>query len=290
MKIYNTEMINSITNKYINGKKIKRSEQIFFNNTLDVRKANINFSLTSDELFELYSCSADIFYFIEKYLNIKLYDYQIEMINNYFNNRFNIYMNSLQVGFNTIISAIFLWESIFIKDTAILIFFNKSMMSIELINKIKEQYIKLPFFMKPGVRRWTIKNIIFENLNRISVRTSGRDYSIGHTTTRLFLGEFAFVKDDVIRNFYKNITPSIICVNDSKIIISSQPNGCGLFQELVNNSILPDNHPNKNLYNIQRIYWWEVPNRGEDWKKNIIKIIGEDKFRQHYDLSFKSSF
>jgi hypothetical protein len=74
--------------------------------------------MTEEEQQEYIKCALDVHYFTEKYCkvktedgtinNIKLRDYQKEILDNFINNRFNILMASRQVGkcsyFNTLCS------------------------------------------------------------------------------------------------------------------------------------------------------------------------------------------
>jgi hypothetical protein len=288
MKIFNEELIKKITDKYLSGEKLTRSEQIFHNNTLHVRKSNISYEYSTDELFELYHCSSDIYYFIETYLNIKLHTYQKEIINHYIKHRQIIYMNSMQIGFNTLIAAIFLWESIFKKDIFIMITANKTLTHIEIMDKFKKHYLTLPYYMKPGIKKWTQKRILFDNDNYVFSETITSSPGIGYSLSRLFITEFAFIPDNLIINYYASMIPTLSALKNSKIIIASQPNGENFFQTLVDGSQFPSKHPDANLYELKRTFWWEVPGRDKKWKEEQIKKIGKERFKNYYDLKFVS--
>jgi len=286
MKTFNEKSIKEITNKYLSGNTLTRTEQIFHNNMLHIRTANIAYNYSTDELFELYHCSADIYYFIENFLNMKLHQYQKEIVNHYIKYKHIIFMNSMQIGFSQLISAIFLWESIFKKNIVIVIASNKTIVNIELLDKIKKHYIKLPFYMKVGVTKWTQKEIIFDNFNRIIIDTYSSQPAVGYQISRLFLNEMAFISDKYAVNYYATMVPTISAVKNSKLIISSQPNGENFFQTLVDGSLLPNNHPDSNTFELKRTYWWDVPGRDKKWKEEVIKQIGKENFETNYDLKF----
>ena len=78
--------------------------------------------------------------------------------------------------------------------------------------------------------------------------------------------------------------------DDAKITICDYPNGFNNFYNIFIDVERKDGDPNKNIYNPIRLYWWEVPGRGEKWKQNIIEILGsEEEFNRCYDLCFKST-
>jgi hypothetical protein len=73
--------------------------------------------------------------------------------------------------------------------------------------------------------------------------------------------------------------PIIVAKKENKMIIKSSPNGHNFFESLVNNIT-------KNNFEIQKIYWYDIPNRDHTWEEEIIKIIGQKMFDQDYNLQF----
>lgn len=106
--IWNTKMVQEATDKLNNGFVLKKLENPFFDNTTGMRRAGLAFKMTQDEIDEYIKCKMDVHYFAEKYcwvkgekgepVKLKLRDYQKEILDNFFNNRFNILMASRQVG------------------------------------------------------------------------------------------------------------------------------------------------------------------------------------------------
>ena len=291
MSYYNKKKVVKIIDKYLSGKEISRSEKIFHNNILHVKKANIIYNYTNDEIFEMFYCSADIYYFIKNFLNLKLHKYQIDIINHYIKYKHIIFMPSRNIGFIKIISIIFLWECIFKKNISILILSKKSIININFLNELKNYYLKLPFYMKPGIKSWEQKRLLFDNGNNIYTNTvNSQNLNIGYNLSRIIILDVAFIKDNIITNLYKFLMPSLSVLKNSKIVIVSQPNNNNkdntFFKTLVNNSVLPNKHPDANSYKLKCIYWWEIPDRDKNWKKEQIKILGEDDFNTYYNLKF----
>jgi len=98
----------------------------------------------------------------------------------------------------------------------------------------------------------------------------------------VYLDEFAFVEgaDD----FYTSTYPVISSGKDTKIIITSTPNGMNLFYKLWMDGI-----NDQNDFNNIRVDWWEVPHYDQAWKETTIRNIGEKKFSQEYANSFFGS-
>lgn len=116
--IWNTEMVEDAAEKINNGFVLSRLDNPFFEKVVGLRSSGLTFKMTPEEQEEYIKCAIDIHYFAKTYCYIKgedgqpiiipLRDYQNEILDNFFNNRFNILMASRQTGkcfsFNTIIS------------------------------------------------------------------------------------------------------------------------------------------------------------------------------------------
>lgn len=116
--IWTTKLVEEATEKINNGFVLGRLDNPFFEKVVGLRTSGLTFKMTPEEQEEYIKCALDIHYFASTYCYIKgeegqpiiipLRDYQNEILDNFFNNRFNILMASRQVGkcfsFNTIIS------------------------------------------------------------------------------------------------------------------------------------------------------------------------------------------
>jgi hypothetical protein len=116
--VWTSQMVDSAREQISNGFVLKRIENPFYDNTPGLRKSGLTFKMTPEEVDEYIKCKMDVHYFAETYcwvkgekgdpVKLKLRDYQKEMLDNFFNNRFNILMASRQTGkcfvYNTQIS------------------------------------------------------------------------------------------------------------------------------------------------------------------------------------------
>jgi hypothetical protein len=57
------------------------------------------------------------------------------------------------------------------------------------------------------------------------------------------------------------VFPTVSAITNSKIIITSTPNGMNLFHKLLTDAERPDGDPLKNNYKAKRVYWHQVPGR-----------------------------
>jgi len=107
-RILTAEKVNEITEKENMGLPLHRDEKLWFKNITGVRKAGLSYAMSNDEVDEYAKCKLSIHYFAEKYAkikledgtidNMKLRDYQSEIIDLYTKNRYSILMASRQTG------------------------------------------------------------------------------------------------------------------------------------------------------------------------------------------------
>ena len=163
---------------------------------------------------------------------------------------------------NTISAAITMLHFItFNNDKNIMIVANIANTAIEIIDKIKNIYINLPFFLKNGIKNWNQRSMIFENGCRIKSSARSKTPAIGFTIDFLYLDEFAHIPSNIIEPYYTAAFPTVSGVENSKIVITSTPNGMNLFHRLLTDAERPDGDPLKNNYKSMRVYWHQVPGR-----------------------------
>lgn len=269
--VFTTKLVDEATDKINDGIVIKRYQNPWLKSEVGLRRAGVTFRMTPEEQQEYVRCALDVHYFVEKYCKVKredgsvgnifLRDYQKEILDNFVNSRFNILMASRQVG-KTISSAIFMLHKIlFDNDKNIMIVANKGDTAVEIVDKIKSIYSLLPFFLKPGIKTWNQKSLTFENGCRIKTSARTKTPAIGFTIDVLYLDEFAHIPSNIIEPYYTAAFPTTAAVQNSKIIITSTPNGMNLFHKLLTDAERPEGDPLKNNYKPMRVYWYQVPGR-----------------------------
>lgn len=266
----------------------------FYEGRQHLRRGNIVFEYTEEELIELARCANDIVYFAEKYAvvmtddgiqKVKLREYQKEMLRNYQYNRFNIVLAARQIG-KTVTSAIFVaWYLIFSVDKNALLLANKAETTKEIIDKTKVVIENMPFFLKPGIMKYDVMNMKLDNGCRLIGQSTTAKSGIGFTIHLLFLDEFAHIPPNIVDPFYENVYPTLSSSKVSRIIITSTPNGFNKFYEIYSAAEAQNNE-----YKAFRVDWWQVPGRDDAWYKRELKNLGsEEAFNRQYGNEFVSS-
>jgi len=171
------------------------------------------------------------------------------------------YTNGI-LSHNTISSAIFILHFIlFNNDKNIMMTANKGDTVVEVVDKIKNIYALLPFFIKPGIKVWNQKSISFENGCRIKTSARTKSAAVGFSIDLLYMDEFAVIPANIIEPFYTSTYPTVSAIENSKIIITSTPQGMNLFHKILTDAERPAGDPLKNNYKAMRVYWYQVPGR-----------------------------
>ena len=263
----------------------------FYEGNPNLRKGNIVFNYSDEEIREIKKCAKDIVYFANTYCTvmtdeglqtINLRPYQENMLRQFQAERFNICLASRQVG-KTICSSIFIaWYSVFNFDKNSLILSNKGATTREIIDKGKTILEHLPFFIKPGTLKWDVFNSKFDNGCRIIGQTTTKKAAIGFTIHLLFMDEFAHIPANFVNTFYENVYPTVSASTNSKVIITSTPNGFNKFYDIYTAA-------DKGLseYVPFRVDWWDVPGRDDTWMRQEVANLGSDEaFNRQYGNQF----
>lgn len=147
-----------------------------------IKKPQKELEYTREQIQELAKCYDDLHHFF-KYVKIvhpdygrvtfEPYDFQRDIVNTYLQNRFMILLLARQVGKSTVVGVIALWYAIFNKDKLIGITSYVEKEAIGVLDKIKIIYEELPEWLKPGVKEYNKKSIVFDNgsIIRVSATT-----------------------------------------------------------------------------------------------------------------------
>ena len=266
----------------------------FYEGKQFLRKGNIVFEYTDEEIAELAKCASDIVYFAETYAvvmtdegvqQVELRDYQKQLLRDFQHNRFNVVLASRQMG-KTVTASIFnAWYLTFNFDKTTLLLANKSDSTKEIIDKAKVVIENLPFYMKPGIVKYDVMNVKCDNGCRLVGQSTTAKSGIGFTIHNLYLDEFAHVHPTIVDSFYENVYPTLSASKVSRINITSTPNGFNKFYE-----IFAGAERGENAYKSTRIDWWQHPDRDDAWYERELGNLGsEDAFNRQYGNEFVSS-
>lgn len=290
--VWSTDRVNELMVQLENG--IEPYQTPFWEGRSEWKASNIVFEYTPEELTELEKCAKDVIYFANNYCfamtddgiqNIRLRDYQEDVLRDFQDNRFCAFVSPRQVG-KTIITGIFLAHyMLFNTDRNLMILSNTGSTTIEIIDKVKVILSNLPFFIKPGVVMNNQMTMKFDNGCRLFGRNTTKTAAIGFAVHMLFVDEFAHIHANFIDPFWRSVYPTLASSKISRCVITSTPNGQNKFYDIYLAGLEKSNE-----FKAIRVDWWQVPGRDEAWKlKEIANLGSEDDFNQEYGCQFLSS-
>ena len=260
----------------------------------NLKRINMQLSLTEDQVREYIKCSKDPIYFIENYVKIitldkgfvqiKLYPFQKEAVKDINDNRRVIVKAGRQVGKTTMIVGYILWYVLFNEDKFVAILANKAPTAREILNRIKIAYEALPLWLQQGVKTWNKGDIELENNCRIMATSTASSAIRGYAISLLYLDEFAFVPSNIAEEFFTSVYPTISSGTQSKILISSTPNGMNHFYRMWTEAV-----EGQSGFKHIEANWRQVPGRDQAWADDQRRILKDEKFLQEMECEFMGS-
>jgi hypothetical protein len=269
-----------------------------------IKKPYLRMSYTSEEIVHLQKCADPItgpMYFLENFFYIQHairgriqfipFDYQIELVENYHNNRFSINMLGRQMGKTTCAAGYLLWYAMFVPDSTILVAAHKYTGSQEIMQRIRYAYENVPDFIRCGVTSYNKGSIEFDNGSRIVSATTTETTGRGMSISLLYCDEFAYVRPTIAREFWTSISPTLS--TGGKAIVTSTPNSdedqFAEIWKIANHRF--DEYGNetkvgKNGFAPIMFPWDRHPERTSAWANQERSSIGEDRFKREHECKF----
>ena len=277
------------------------------NKSLDgvlTKKAHQREKFTEEQIADLVHCSDPVtgydyfakkFFFIQHPVRGKCvfepFEYQTKLLSSYHNFRFNINMLPRQSGKTTTAACYLLWYTMFHPDQTILIAAHKYTGAQEIMQRIRYGYELCPDYIRAGVTNYNKGSMEFENGSRIVSATTTGNTGRGMSISLLYCDEFSFVNPGIAQEFWNSISPTL--ATGGRAIITSTPNSdedvfATIWRESQNKF---DEHGNEQTLGINGFHgytasWDEHPDRDEEWKKQELGRIGEERFRREYGCEF----
>jgi len=259
-----------------------------------LKRINMPMQLTEDQVREFVKCAADPIYFIENYVKIitldkgfvqiNLYPFQRQAITDINDNRRVIVKAGRQVGKTTMVVGYILWYILFNEDKFVAILANKAPTAREILNRIKIAYEALPLWLQQGVRTWNKGDIELENNCRVMATSTASSAIRGYSISLLYLDEFAFVPSNIADEFFTSVYPTISSGTQSKILISSTPNGMNHYYRMWTEAV-----EGQNGFKHIEANWRQVPGRSQQWAEEQRRVLGDEKFLQEMECEFMGS-
>ena len=299
--IWSTAVINKALEGIQAGQPLKASP--FLNKNTKLLKPELVRKYTQEEIEDYKRCALDPLYFAEKCFLMtpmglqacKLRDYQKDYIRHLQHNRFSIFLSCRQSGKSTTTAIYCLGVILFNSDKSGLILSKSGPAGLDLIKKIKDMYLYLPYHLKIGTMKWNQSEISFDNNSSISTESFSPTAGLGKTINFLILDEFAWCPPNDVELFYNNIIPTVTTITDSNVCIMSTQNGFNLFYKLWKGAI-----EKTNIYAPFKVDWYQVPQynpetglwekRTDKWKEDMIGVLGSvEAFYYQYGTQFSAS-
>jgi hypothetical protein len=271
-----------------------------------VKKAHTKEKYSEEQINDLLQCSdpkEGYMYFVQNFFHIQHptrgkvkfepYEYQHRLLHSYHDYRFNINMMPRQSGKTTCAAGYLLWFAMFHPDQTILVAAHKYTGAQEIMQRIRYGYELCPDYIRAGVVNYNKGSMEFENGSRIVSATTTGNTGRGMSISLLYCDEFAFVQPNIAEEFWTSISPTL--ATGGKAIITSTPNSdedtfANIWKESKDNF---DEFGNERADGLGRngfhgfmAEWFEHPDRDEQWKKNELGRIGEERFRREYGCEF----
>ena len=269
-------------------------EELSFRSNQLLRPKGTVVSYTMEMLEEYNKCKHDPVYFISNYVKVvhpdrgvvlmDLYDYQEKMVRTYHDNRRVIFLTARQQGKTSVSVAYFVWYSIFNDNKSIAIMANKQATADEIMDRFRFAYENLPKWLQQGVEVWNRRSVTLENGSKIFGAATTASGTRGKTVNILYLDEYAFVDNGLAEAFFTAVLPTISAGEESKVLMTSTPNGFNHFYKFWNEA-------NKGINGFVplRVHWHETPGRDQKWYDTQKAMLGELKAAQELDAEFLGS-
>ena len=275
------------------------NENYSFNGNPLLKPAYAKVQLSAEQLVEYMRCEEDPLYFIENYVKIisldhgtikfKPWEFQKKMISTMVEERFTICKMPRQVGKTTTTAAIILWHVLFKKEYTVALLANKMDQAQEIMERIQMMYENIPMWMQQGIVTWNKRNIKLENDSRIIAAATSSSAIRGKSINMVYLDEFAHIDRQLQLKFFTSTYPVISSGQETKVIITSTPNGYELFAKMWMDAVKEDGEAGKNSYIPVSVHWSDIPGRDAKWKEDTINNTSADQFRQEYECEFLGS-
>ena len=223
---------------------------------------------------------------LQKIVKIKRLPFKVSMYDVTVNSdEHTFYSNNIISHNTTTISAFFAWYMCFHTDRNLAILANKQDTAFEIVNKVKDVFKGLPFFLKPGIITVGAGGMRLDNGCMLTSQATTKTAQIGYTIHVLYADEFAHIQANIVNDFWRSVYPTIASSAISQCIISSTPaSEYDLFYEIWSKAINA-----QNSFVPVRVDYWEVPEHDDAWMEKTKQDFGPEFFAQEFELLFNKS-
>ena len=254
----------------------------------NLRSAKEEITLESWQEEEIKKCADDPEYFIRNYCYINTRDNGMQLFNlrprqaqelkNMRQNRFIKADWYRQSGHSTTVLAYMLWDTVFSKKVHLNVYLGeKDSRCREEFAKVREMYIRLPYWMQPGVKAWTNELIALSTGSRIMARIAKADWIRSLSPDIAFIDNFGFLTDNRAVELAQSAIPTIMSGTSKRLIIGKS-HKFGL-QTPFNLEFWKNNE--KHFF-VSENTWDTDTQHDEEWAEAERTKIGDFEFERRY--------
>lgn len=254
----------------------------------NLRSAKEEITLEPWQEEELKKCADDPEYFIRNYCYINTRDNGMQLFNlrprqaqelkNMRENRFIKADWYRQSGHSTTVLAYMLWDTVFTKKVHLNVYLGeKDRRCREEFAKVREMYIRLPYWMQPGVKAWTNELIALSTGSRIMARIAKADWIRSLSPDIAFIDNFGFLTDNRAVELAKSAIPTIMSGASKRLIIGNS-HKFGI-QTPFNLEFWKNNE--KHFF-VSENTWDTDTQHDEEWAKAERAKLGDFEFERRY--------
>lgn len=193
------------------------------------------------------------------------------------------YTNGILSHNTTVIAMYILWFALFQKGKTCVIASKSMEHAVEIMSRIKFSYEELPNWLKAGCKFFNRTTIEFDNKSKIKCEATSEKTGRGGSPAILMIDEISFISKKIQEKMWASITPSLS--TGGKFVLTSTPNGdTDLYATLWRGAMSKTN----SFVPVQAM-WYEHPDRGPEYYKEMLGKLGPIVVRQELDCEFLSS-
>jgi hypothetical protein len=266
----------------------------FYKGNENLLSKNAKIGYTEEMLEEWRLCKKSILSFAERHFTIitedgkeviQLRKFQKTLLKNFKDFKRNIVLSSRQSGKSTIVTVYALWKVCFFEHQRIAIVANKGETAQQIFERIRMSFEDLPIYLKPSVKSWRKDGFELSNGSNIIISSASTSAIRGRSINILIIDECAHIPNDLMKELWKSVIPTISANRNGEIITISTPNGADKDNKFY--EIYMDSKKEGSVWKLESVFWWDIPGRDEAWKINEIATMGSlHDFQQEYENVF----
>lgn len=265
----------------------------YYRGNINLLNAGESQEYTEEQIEEILKCRDSYEYFIYNYVKVKtknglekpeIRPYQQRILKKIHNNNRILIMAGRQCGKSLSISMYVAWYICFNSYKTVGVVANKEKVSKLMLATIKNIFINLPLFLKPGVEQWGMTDIKLDNNSIVVISACSADALTGYTLNMCICDEVSKIPKNKAHDFFDSVLPTVEADENAKIICCSTPKGMNLWYKMWKEAVAGISG-----YVYELVEWFEPPGRDEKWKAAKIAEKGLQYFQQEFGCEFAGS-